>query len=171
MRSLFRNPSSMDVLEVKRTLAGAVHTFPCRAAELTPRRAVLLHTLRHPGRVDDLTLPTGTVTVAYYWADRPYNVYHWIAPSGDTLAYYFNLSGPVRIADSRVEWEDLAVDVLVTPDQRVRVLDEDQIPETAAGRAPEIARARERVLREWGPVVREVQAASRTFLARGAGTD
>jgi uncharacterized protein len=160
----------MDVLEVKRTLTGAVRTFPCRAAEVTPSRAVLLYTLPHAGRVDDLTLPAGTLTVAYYWTDRPYNVYHWIAPGGDTLAYYFNLSGPVRITAERVEWEDLTVDVLVTPNRTVRVLDEDQIPSAAADRAGEIARARDRVLGEWGRVVREVQMASRALLAHGAGT-
>lgn len=160
----------MDVLEIKRTLTGAVRTYSCRAIEITPCRAVLLYTLPHAGHVADLTLPAGTLTVAYYWAGRPYNVYHWIAPGGETLAYYFNLSGPVRIARDRVEWEDWAVDVLVTPDRRVRVLDEDQIPESAGGRSTEIARARDRVLRESAQVVREIQAVSRDLLARGAGT-
>ncbi len=159
----------MDVLEVKRTLDGVAHTFPCTAAEITPSRAVLLYTLPHPGHVADLTLPAGTVTLAYYWIDRPYNVYHWLTPEGETLGYYFNLSGPVRITDGRVDWEDLAVDVLVTPDRRVRVLDEDQIPPDAARRSPEITRARDRVLREWEQVVREIHDASRDLLARGAG--
>ncbi len=160
----------MDVLEVKRTLDGMAHTFPCRAAEITPSRAVLLYTLPHPSHVADLTLPAGTVTVSYYWIDRPYNVYHWLTPEGETLAYYFNLSGSIRITDDRVDWEDLAVDVLVTPDRRVRVLDEDQIPPGAAQRSLEIARARDRVLGEWEQVVREIHAHSRDLLARGAAT-
>ncbi len=150
----------MDVLEVKRKLDGSVHTFPCRAAELSEDRAVLLYSLPHPGRVADLGLPEGTLTIAYYWRDRPYNVYHWIAPGGETLGYYFNLSGPVTIARDRVEWEDLEVDVLVTPDQRVRVLDEDRVPAAASGRLQEIGRACGRVLAEWGRVIGEVQAAS-----------
>ncbi len=158
----------MDVLEVKRTLDGAVRTFPCQAAELTGERAVLLYTLSRPGRVADLVLPAGTLTVAYFWRDRPYNVYHWIAPGGDTLGYYFNLSGPIHISHDRVEWDDLEVDVLVTPDQRVRVLDEDRIPASASGRLEEIARARDRVLGEYARVVPEVQAASERLRARGA---
>jgi uncharacterized protein len=159
----------MEVLEVKRTLDGVVHTFPCTAVETTPVRAVLRYTLPRPGRVADLTLPAGTLTLAYYWVDRPYNVYHWLSPEGETLAYYFNLSGPVHVTDDRVDWEDLAVDVLVTPDRRVRVLDEDQIPPDAVGRSGEIARARDRVLRDWEQVVREIHATSRDLLARGAG--
>lgn len=160
MASPVRTPLTMDVLELKRKLDGTVKTFPCRAAALTAERAVLLYPLPTAGRVADLALPAGTLTIAHYWRDRPYNVYHWIAPGGETLGYYFNLSGPIRITRTQVEWEDLEVDILVTPDQRVRVLDEDRIPPGAASRLGEIARARDRVLAEWARVVREVQAAS-----------
>jgi hypothetical protein len=159
----------MQVLEIKRTLAGETKSYACRAAELTEDRAVLLYTLERPGTVGGLTLPAGTLTVAYYWSDRPYNVYHWIAPDGVTLAYYFNLSGPPRIGRARLEWEDLEVDVLVTPDTRARVLDEDRVPASAADRLPEIAAARDRVLREYRHVVSAVEAASRTLLAADAG--
>lgn len=160
----------MDVLEVKRTLDGAEHTFPCVAVELSPRRAVLLYVISKGRRIADVELPAGTVTVAYYWADRPYNVYHWVSPAGDTLAWYFNVSGPARIGEGRVEWEDLEVDVLVTPDLRVQILDEDRLPvQLAASQRAAIAAARARVLREYAAVARETEAASRAFLARPAG--
>jgi hypothetical protein len=158
----------MQILEVKRTLAGETKTYACRAAELASDHAVLLYTLERPGAVAGLTLPAGTLTVAYYWADRPYNVYHWISPDGTTLAYYFNLSGPPRIGDARLEWEDLEVDVLVTPDAQARVLDEDRVPANAADRWPEIASARDRVLLEYRDVTRSVEAATRTMLSSGA---
>ena len=159
----------MEILEVKRTLGGVVQTFPCRAVETTPRRAVLLYTLPSARRLADLPLPAGTVTVAYYWADRPYNVYHWVSPAGETLGWYFNVSGPVRISEDRVEWEDLEVDVLVTPDLRVRVLDEDRVPgRLGPDRQAAIAEATARVLREYPDVAREVTAASREVLAQMA---
>lgn len=157
----------MDVLEVKHTLLGERRAYRCRGVVVGPTRATLLYVLPRGGQVADLALPAGTVTVAHYWADRPYNVYHWISPVGETLAYYFNLSGPVRITRDRVEWEDLEVDVLVTPDRRVRVLDEDRVPGSAADRAEEIDAARRRVLDEWEAVVREVEALSRAALAHG----
>ncbi len=59
------------------------------------------------------------------------------------------------------------MDVLVTPDGRVRVLDEDRVPGSAADRAEEIDAARRRVLDEWEAVVREVEALSRAALVRG----
>ncbi len=155
----------MEILEIKRTLAGTVHTFPCVAAEITPRRAVLLYTVSKGRRIANLELPPGTVTVAYYWTDRPYNVYHWVSPVGETLAWYFNVSGPVRIGDGRVEWDDLEVDVLVTPDLRVQVLDEDRLPaQLAIAQRAAIEDARARVLREYAAVAREVEIASREFL-------
>lgn len=161
-----RTAQGMDVLEVKRALEGGVRTFPCRAVEMTGDRAILLYTLPHPAQVADLALPAGTLTIAHFWVGRPYNVYHWISPEGETLAYYFNLSGLVTLTHDTVEWEDLEVDILVTPDGRARVLDEDRIPESAAARRGEIARGRALVLREFPQVVREVEAASRALLAR-----
>jgi hypothetical protein len=154
----------MTVTEVKRRLDGSVRTFPCEAAELGPDHAVLLYRITGTGRVADLSLTPGTLTLAYYWTDRPYNVYHWIAPSGATLGYYFNLSGPIHIERDRLEWEDLAVDVLVTPDGRVQVLDEDEVPAEAAARLPEIACARDRVLAEWPAVTAAVERSSRAIL-------
>jgi predicted RNA-binding protein associated with RNAse of E/G family len=156
----------VNVLEVKRRLDGSVRTYPCEAAEIAADRAVLLYRLPGQGRVADLVLPPGTLTVAYYWTERPYNVYHWMAPSGETLAYYFTLSGPVRIGPDRLEWEDLEVDVLVTPDGRIQILDEDAVPASAAARLPEIARARERVLADWRDVSADVERASRAVAAR-----
>ncbi len=158
----------MRVLEIKRTLEGATKTYACRAAEVAADHAVLLYTLERPRAVGGVALPGGTLTVAYYWIDRPYNVYHWIGPDGRTLAYYFNLSGATRIARERVEWDDLEVDVLVTPDARARVLDEDRVPVAAAGRLPEIAAARARVLAEYEDVIRSVEAASRARFADDA---
>jgi predicted RNA-binding protein associated with RNAse of E/G family len=160
----------VEIVEIKRTLGGSVQVFPCVAAEVTPRRAVLLYTVTNARRVATLDLPPGTTTIAYYWVDRPYNLYHWVSPAGETLAWYFNVSGPVRISERPVEWQDLEVDVLVTPDLRYQVLDEDRLPE-ALGEAQRtaIAAARARILKEYADVVREVAAASHDFLARSTG--
>jgi predicted RNA-binding protein associated with RNAse of E/G family len=157
----------VEILEVKRTLAGGVQTYPCTAVNITPGRAVIRYQSAAPRRIADVDLPAGTVTFAYYWADRPYNVYHWLDPHGQTLAYYFNLSSPAQIASDRVIWEDLEVDVLVTPDRRVQVLDEDRLPAAlAAQRRAEIAAAQARVLADQTAVVAEIESASRALGGR-----
>jgi predicted RNA-binding protein associated with RNAse of E/G family len=78
--------------------------------------------------LEDILLRENTLSLGYFWEDRPYNAYHWIDPRGDTVALYFNLSDRTRIGEQTIEWRDLAVDILISPDGRCRVLDEDELP-------------------------------------------
>ncbi len=86
-------------------------------------------------RLEDIRLRAGTVSLGYFWEDRPYNVYHWIDANEDTVALYFNIADSTHISAETVEWRDLAVDVLISNDGRCRVLDEDELP---ADIAPEL---------------------------------
>jgi predicted RNA-binding protein associated with RNAse of E/G family len=45
------------------------------------------------------------------------------------LALYFNVCDDTRISPRQIAWRDLAVDILITPDLRCRVLDEDELPD------------------------------------------
>lgn len=76
-----------------------------------------------------LHIPSGTVTVAYYWEERPYNVYHWRTPDGTYLGSYFNIVKETSIAKSGVSYTDMIIDVMVMPDGSYTVLDEEELPE------------------------------------------
>jgi predicted RNA-binding protein associated with RNAse of E/G family len=91
--------------------------------------AVLIYIMPADHVLEDLLLPAGTLSLGYFWEDRPYNAYHWVDDNGQTLALYFNICDNTRIDAQRIAWRDLAVDVLITPDQRCRVLDEDELPD------------------------------------------
>ena len=78
--------------------------------------------------LEDILLRAGTISLGYFWENRPYNVYHWIDEAGNTVALYFNIADSTRIAAATVEWRDLAVDVLISSDGCCRVLDEDELP-------------------------------------------
>jgi predicted RNA-binding protein associated with RNAse of E/G family len=127
-----------DVVEVKRNLDGAVIEFACKAVILEQTRAVITMELERPvklrGRL--VELPARTQTYGYFWLDKPYVVYHWRHES-KTVACYINIGRLQAIGDGRVVWDDYAVDVVVLPDGRVAVLDEDEVPETIA---PELRR-------------------------------
>jgi hypothetical protein len=119
-----------EILEIKETLAGVRQTFTGRAP---PRRAgevVALFVLPAARDVDGVTLPAGTVTFGYFWADRPYNVYHWMLPTGATIAFYVNLVDRTIIDETTLAFRDLAVDVLLPAHGSPRVLDEDELPPT-----------------------------------------
>jgi predicted RNA-binding protein associated with RNAse of E/G family len=117
-----------EILEVKRTLAGARKQFRCRRLACAPGAVTVLFVSDRPYVVGGLTLATGTVTFGHFWEDRPYNVYHWLDPDGRTLAHYFNLADGTRIQPDTLAWLDLAIDVLVRPGIPPQVLDEHELP-------------------------------------------
>ena len=156
-----------QITEVKTTLAGRVDCFVCDVVVRTGERVVALYRLPAAREVHGVGLPAGTVTVGYFWTDRPFNLYHWIGPDGATLAHYFNVGDVTRLDGDLLEWSDLAVDVLATPDGRVRVLDEDELPpdlDPAVRRY--VAAARDRVLRDLPALIRESERESARVLRR-----
>ncbi len=117
-----------EILEIKRTLDGREKRFACRLIEGDRRRAVVLFISPAAMHVHGIDLPAGTVTFGHFWTDRPYNVYHWLDGRTGTIAFYFNLADQTVIEDARLAWRDLTLDVLATPDGRLEVLDEDELP-------------------------------------------
>ena len=113
-----------EVVEIKRTLAGAEKRFACRLLEGDAHTAVLLWIAPGAMNVHGVELPAGTISFGHFWDDRSYNVYHWLGPAGHTLGYYFNIADETLISPGRLEWLDLAVDVLATPGGRLDVLDD-----------------------------------------------
>jgi predicted RNA-binding protein associated with RNAse of E/G family len=118
------------ITERKTRLDGTVAEFACTRLLLEPgRRAVLRYVIDREAAIGDtgIVVRPGMVTVAHYWTDRPFNVYHWLDRSA-TLAYYCNVAETTAITDRVVAYTDLAVDVLLRPSGAIDVLDEDEIP-------------------------------------------
>ena len=122
------------ITERKTRLDGTAQDFSCEGLFLeTGRRAVLRYVSDREWAIadTDVRVPGGTVTVAHYWIDRPYNVYHWLV-GGRTLAYYCNIVADTRIEPDLVACTDLVVDVLLRPSGAADVLDEDELPQDLA---------------------------------------
>jgi hypothetical protein len=159
-----------EITEVKRTLSGREKRFSCRLIAGDDRAAVVLFVAPEAMHVHGVDLPAGTVTFGHFWTDRPYNVYHWMDPAGVTIGFYFNLSDGTAIAPARLEWRDLTVDVLVRPDGRVDVLDEDELPADLDGALrAHIDAARAAVLADPRGLAAAVEARSRALFARVLG--
>ncbi|TKH12295.1 DUF402 domain-containing protein [Peribacillus simplex] len=75
-----------------------------------------------------LTIPVGSYTIAYYWKDRPYNLYIWRDNDGNYLGSYFNIVRNTYMADKLVSFEDLIIDILVLPGGAYFILDEEELP-------------------------------------------
>ncbi len=118
------------IVERKRRLDGTHVDFRCERLMVEPGvRAVVRFVTTSERRLEgtDLTLRPGTVTVGHFRADRPYTVYAF-ANDGAMLGYYCSIVDEVSIADDRIEYLDLVVDVLIVPRGDVTVLDEDELP-------------------------------------------
>jgi predicted RNA-binding protein associated with RNAse of E/G family len=121
--------------------------------------------------VHGVDLPAGTVSVGHFWADRHYNVYHWLDPARKTLGYYFNICDQTRIGAGVVEWRDLIVDVLALPGGRLDVLDEHELPaELPPDVAAHITAGKQEILAAPGAVLAAIEAASRAALGPGASS-
>lgn len=155
-------------VEVKRTLDGKVVEYPCKSVLFEPElRAVILCEIAEAEPVvgGRITLEPGTRSYGFFWLDRPYVPYHWLV-DGRTMLHYVNLGRVVSLDQSRVVWDDYAVDVLVWPDGRVEVVDEDEIPPDADESILRfIADAKRRLLGELDEVVASVERETREFEA------
>lgn len=74
-----------------------------------------------------MPLCRGDRFIETYYTDRWYNVYEIHSRVDDALrGWYCNVSSPARLEADRLIYTDLALDLLVFPDGRQIVLDEDE---------------------------------------------
>jgi len=77
-----------------------------------------------------MPLHKGDRFVETYYTDRWYNVYEIYAREDDHLrGWYCNISQPAQVVGDEISFIDLALDLLVFPDGRQIVLDEDEFTE------------------------------------------
>jgi len=154
------------VVEIKRTLAGGEKRFDCRLLAGDAHHAVVLWIAPQPMQVHGVDLPAGTISFGHFWTDRHYNVYHWVDSSGRTLGFYFNLADGTRISEATIEWRDLVLDVLATPEGRLDVLDEDELPAVLdPDVAAHLADGKAAILGAPARLLAEIEAASRALYA------
>lgn len=152
--------TSRTITERKTRLDGSVAEYSCERLLLEPgRRAILRYVADRERTLEgtDLLIPAGTVTVAHYWSDRPYNVYHLLV-GGQTLAYYCNVVADTVIAGDVVAFTDLVVDVVLRTSGAATVLDEDELPDDLApGHRVAIAKALEALITDPRTLIRELE--------------
>jgi hypothetical protein len=75
----------------------------------------------------EIVLGRGDRFVETYYSDRWFNIFEIHDRSDDHLkGWYCNVSLPAEIGDGQISYVDLALDLLVYPDGRQLVLDEDE---------------------------------------------
>jgi protein associated with RNAse G/E len=93
------------------------------------KNAVLLQALfnRDDTPFHEINLGRGDRFVEIFYTDRWYNIFEIHDRVDDHLkGWYCNVCEPASLADGEVSYVDLALDLLVYPDGRQLVLDEDE---------------------------------------------
>ncbi len=91
--------------------------------------AVVLEALFNRDDTDfhDILLKNGDRFVEVYYTDRWYNIFEIYDRDDERLkGWYCNVSLPAQVSDQEIRYVDLALDLLVYPDGRQLVLDEDE---------------------------------------------
>ena len=74
-----------------------------------------------------ILIRTGDRFVETYFTDRWYNIFEIHAVEDDRLrGWYCNIATPFQLDGDTLFYVDLALDLLVYPDRRQRILDEDE---------------------------------------------
>ena len=74
-------------------------------------------------------LEPGDIFIEFYYRDRAFNIFSIYDPTGSIKGWYCNVTAAVDIAGQEIRWRDLALDLLVLPDGRQILLDEDEFEE------------------------------------------
>jgi protein associated with RNAse G/E len=90
------------------------------------------------GRFDDEIIHSelgiirrGTISYEYYWLDRWFNVFRFHEPEGELRNFYCNLNQPPKFEKNVLDYVDLEIDVVVSKDYEIEVLDLDEFEENS----------------------------------------
>jgi predicted RNA-binding protein associated with RNAse of E/G family len=107
-------------------LGQEVLTYDGQVLRRTPTQVTLQATYQHRDMdIQDLALRKGDRFEETFYFDRWYNVFVIRDPGDNTLkGWYCNITRPARLEGGHLYAEDLALDLVVHPDQRYIVLDQ-----------------------------------------------
>ena len=95
---------------------------------------------REDTKVDGIVLQRGDRFIETYFNDRWYNFFEiQEQSSGKLKLWYCNVGYPAVITENSIAYRDLALDLLVYPDGRQKVLDEDEFKALPLSREVQIA--------------------------------
>lgn len=105
-----------------------IYTWSAQLLRETPTsRCVNAWFNGNPGYAGKVLFEPGDRLVETYFLDRWYNCFQIFDGQSDVKkGYYLNLSRPAAFYEDRIEWEDLALDLVVYPDGQKELLDLDE---------------------------------------------
>ena len=113
-------------LEIKKLYSGLERQYLCDLIYLEKPFGILQFILDKDYHVGNLFLPKGTISLGFFWENRPYNIYQWFDKE-ILIASYFNISDSTQLFPNKFVWRDLILDILITANSSYKILDEDEL--------------------------------------------
>lgn len=77
-----------------------------------------------------LLFEPGDVLDEFFALERPYNAFALYRGGAELVGWYCNVTHPTMLHAGEICWHDLYIDLIVYPDGRLLVLDEDELDES-----------------------------------------
>lgn len=120
------------ILEIKRHKNKPEQRFLCDLALREEGYLVILYRAENAGRIADIDIAPGSTTIAHYRQGCGYVLWRMFAADGTLIGSLFHICAGTAIQEASVSYDDLILDIWITPQGEARVLDEDELAEAAA---------------------------------------
>lgn len=142
--------------EKKRCINGQEREYECRLLYLDDEVAIVVYPIRRHWSVGSLMLRPGMISYGFFWKRRPYVLYKWFDERGEKAGDYFSVAQSIEVHPQEVMWKDLVLDLLVLPEGKIEVLDEEEVPSSIDVHTLGYIRfAQKEIVSNWRKVVRE----------------
>jgi len=151
-----------NFLEIKRHKNKPEQRFACELLHRESGYAVLRYSSNEPGLIADIRIPSGSTTIAHYWHNRSYVAWRMYDSNAYLLGTLFHICSNVCIHDDHLSYDDLLLDIWITPDSNLRVLDENELKTcidagfVSDGEQKHIQKARHTILAHYNKIITEL---------------
>ena len=113
--------------EIKRHKNKPGQRFLCDLALREQDHIVLVYHAEAAGRISDIDIAPGSTTIAHYWQSGGYVLWRMFAADCTLIGTLFHICTNTDIQETSVSYDDLILDIWVSPQGFARVLDEDEL--------------------------------------------
>jgi hypothetical protein len=113
--------------EIKRHKNKPEQRFQCDLVLRDQGHIVLAYHASTAGRIADIDIAPGSTTIAHYWQNGGYVLWRMFAAERTLVGSLFHICSNTDIQETSVSYDDLIVDIWITPEGIARVLDEDEL--------------------------------------------
>ena len=154
----------MKILEVKRHLNKPDESYLCDLLRRSSHYVVLKYVSDRPGRVGGVMFEVGSITYAFYRTGAGYVLWRMFGRDNKLKGHLFHICRDLKVAEDRVEYQDLLLDLWFDADGRLTILDRDEVEDCAAnGVIGEqdltwIARQEQKIIENWRKIISDFDA-------------